>query len=118
MLFHPILLGAEISGVFTMTWLLERMGTLVPGDPAVRESMERRLIEVLIDEVGHVAYNRIAVSQAGVRVAKPMAGMVSLSHDQMTPELVALGYGAARKRLGSFDFRDLPEEVRRRAWFV
>lgn len=117
-LFHPILVGAEISGVFTLCWLLSRLGRLFPNDPGVRESMERRIIEVLIDEVGHVAYNRICVGSAGLRAGRLLAGAVSKSHDEMTPELNALGYGEARKGLASFDYSDLPEEVRNKAWFA
>lgn len=117
-LFHPVLIGAEISGVFTLNWMLERLSSLFPNDPGVRESMEQRLIEVLIDEVGHVAYNRICVGPLGLRAAKPLAAGVSQSHDQMTPELIALGYAEHRKQLDDFDFMSLPAEVRERAWFV
>jgi len=117
-IFHPILLGAEISGVFSFNWMLSQLGTLFPDDPQVRESMERRLIEVLIDEVGHIAYNRICVGAAGLKVARPMANAVNQSHDQLTPELLALGYGQDRAQIASFDYMSLPEEVRRRSWFV
>ncbi|MCO4768888.1 MAG: hypothetical protein KDA24_02585 [Deltaproteobacteria bacterium] len=117
-MFHPILLGAEISGVFTMNWMLGRLSTMFPDDPGVRESMEHRIIEVLIDEVGHVAYNRICVGTAGMRAAKVLARGVSKSHDDLTPELNVLGYAEARKGLASFDYADLPEEVRRKAWFA
>ena len=118
-LFHPMLLGSEIAGVFTFNWMLERLGTLFPDDPAVRESMERRLIEVLIDEVGHIAYNRIAVPQAGMPVVKSIAAAVLRGTETMTPEMNALGLDAeARRGLDRFDLADLPEEVRRRAFFV
>lgn len=117
-MFHPILLGAEISGVFTMNWLLGRLADMFPDDPEVRESMEHRIIEVLVDEVGHVAYNRICVGTAGMRVSKVLAAGVCRSHDDLTPELNALGYSEARKGLADFDYLDLPEEVRRKAWFA
>ena len=117
-MFHPILLGAEISGVFTMNWLLGRLATMFPDDPGVRESMEHRIIEVLIDEVGHVAYNRICVGKAGMATAKWLAGGVCKSHDELTPELKVLGFAEARKSLPDFDYVDLPEEVRRKAWFA
>ena len=118
-LFHPIVLGSEIGGVFAFNWLLERVATLFPDDPDIRDSMERRLVEVLIDEVGHVAFNRVAVGDLGIRVAKPLAAQVLRTQDRLTPELKALGLDrAARSRLGGFDFGSLPEEVRRRAFFV
>jgi len=118
-IFHPILLGAEYAGVYTFNWLLERTKSLFPDQPDVRESMERRLIEILIDEVGHVAYNRIAVGNAGLRVARSLSAQVTKSQDVMNPEAVALGFNAdARSGVTDFDHRQLPEEVRRRAFFV
>jgi hypothetical protein len=94
-LFHPILLGAEISGVFTMNWLLGRLATMFPDDPGVRESLEHRIIEVLIDEVGHVAYNRICVGPRGMSAGRTLAAGVCKSHDDLTPELNVLGYAEA-----------------------
>jgi hypothetical protein len=117
--FHPVLLGAEIAGVHTFDWMLRRLGTLFPDEPEVRESMERRLIEVLIDEVGHIAFNRVMVGALGRSVARHLAKLVVQSHRTTGPELIALGYGTAE--LGTvdrFDFRDLPEEVRRHAFFA
>jgi hypothetical protein len=117
--FHPILLGSEISGVFLFNWMLRRVGTLFPNDPQIRASMEQRLVEVLIDEVGHIAYNRIAVSAAGLQPAKRIAAAVLASNDHTLTEAVALGLDAqARQAIDSFDYADLPEEVRRRSWFV
>lgn len=117
-MFHPVLLGAEISGVFTLHWLLGRLGTLFPDDPQVRESMEQRILEVLVDEVGHVAYNRICVGAGGLSAARYLSRGVAQSHDQLTPELTVLGFDHARQSMDSFDYADLPEEVRRAAWFV
>ena len=118
-LFHPILLGSEIAGVFTLNWLLERSRELFPDHPEIRESMERRLVEILIDEIGHIAYNRIAIGQRGLKFAKPMAGQVVRGQELMTPEVVALGLDRSEQaRLDSFDYTALPEEVRRRSFFV
>ncbi len=118
-LFHPILLGAEVAGVFLFNWLLERTHTLFPDHPEVRESMERRLIEILIDEVGHIAYNRIAVRNVGVRLARPLAGQVIKGQDVMNPEIISLGLDDdARSTLARFDYGRLPQEVRQRAFFA
>ncbi len=118
-LFHPILLGAEVAGVFLFTWLLERTRTLFPNDPDIRESMEQRLIEILIDEVGHIAFNRIAVSNTGVRLALPLAAQVTKAQETMNPEVIALGLNAdARSEIANFDYMNLPDEVRRHAFFV
>ncbi len=118
-LFHPILLASEISGVFTFNWMLNRLARAFPDDPAVREAMEARLIEVLVDEVGHIAYNRIACGALGIRVARPLAAAVNRGVRTIVPEIEALGLDRqARRTIASFDLQSLPEEVRRRAWFV
>lgn len=117
--FHPLLLASEVAGVFLFNWLLRRMATLFPGSPAVRESMEARLTEVLIDEVGHITFNRMLVGRAGRAVAKLLTPQVAWLTRRMTPELVALGLGHDEvSRLASFDFMALPAEVRRRAFFA
>jgi hypothetical protein len=117
--FHPILLSSEIAGIYIFNWMLTRLGTLFADLPDVRESMERRLIEVLIDEVGHVAFNRVAMTEAGMPFVRPLAGAVLASAPHTMPEIVALGFDAQKRRgLSGFDYADLPEEVRRRAFFA
>jgi len=117
--FHPLLLASEIAGVHTFDWMLRRLKTLFRDQPAVRESMERRLIEVLIDEVGHITFNRVMVGAIGRAVARQLAKGVAQSYRTMTPEIVALGYGQADLgTIDRFDYRDLPEEVRRNAFFA
>lgn len=118
-LFHPVLLGSEISGVHSFTWLLNRMATLFPNDPLVRESMERRLIEILVDEIGHIAYNRILLGNRGMSTARKVASWVTEGHRVMNPEMLALGLDAeAMKTVTSFDYDQLPDEVKRRSFFV
>ncbi len=118
-MFHPILLGAEVSGVFLFNWLLERTHLLFPNNPEIRESMEQRLIEILIDEVGHIAFNRIAVSDTGVKLARPLANQVTKAQDQMNPEVLALGFTEdERQGIATFDYEMLPQEVRDAAFFV
>ncbi len=118
-LFHPVLLGAEIAGVYAFNWLLSRLGTLFPNDPLVRESMEARLVEILTDEVGHIAYNRILVGATGRKVAARVARAVGESHRIMSRELIALGFDDATiAGVEGFDYAQLPEQVKRNAFFV
>jgi hypothetical protein len=118
-LFHPLLLAAEVAGVYGFNWMLRRLDSLFPNAPHVRESMQRRLIEVLIDEVGHITFNRLLVGRFGRGVARLLAQRVIWLQRQTTPELKALGMNASVVgRLGSFDFADLPDEVKRRAFFA
>lgn len=115
--FHPVVLSAEIAGVHMFNWMLGRLKTLFRDQPAVRESMERRLMEVLVDEVGHVAFNRVLVGALGRGVARQLAKLIARSNPTGR-EMVALGYGAAVGGIDRFDFSCLPEEVRHRAFFA
>lgn len=117
--FHPILLASEISGVFLFQWMLKRVGEIFREQPAVRESMEQRLIEILVDEVGHVAFNRMAVGPLGLSVVRNLAAGVLRGVSGTTPEYKALGLTESEmSKLDGFDLEQLPEEVRRRAYFV
>ncbi|QRN96959.1 hypothetical protein JRI60_49705 [Archangium violaceum] len=118
-LFHPVLLASEVVGVFAFQWMLKRVGEIFRDQPAVRESMERRLIEILVDEVGHVAFNRMAVGPKGLAVARRMTGGVLRGVVGSTPEYGALGMDEHEMRkLDTFELHHLPAEVLRRAYFV
>jgi len=117
-MFHPIVLGAELSGVHTFNWLLHRLSDLFPDDPQVRESMEERLIEILIDEVGHVAFNRILVGDSGRKWSARIARQVSEGQRVMNKELIALGFNSdAIKGVETFDYDQLPQEVKDNSFF-
>ena len=117
MWFHPILLASEIGGVFMMNWLLERIGQWVP-QTDLRESLEARLIEILIDEVGHVAFNRLAVGDAGLGIGRMLAPLVTSSMPAITPELKSLGFSEAVQEMGDFDIDQLPRDVLDRAFYT
>jgi hypothetical protein len=117
-LFHPILLGSEISGVFTFHRMLERVRVLFRDQPAVRDTLEQRLIEILTDEIGHIAFNRLAVGPLGLAAARALAPRVAGAAARLTPEFGALGWGAGLDRFDAFDLASLPEEARSRAFFA
>lgn len=118
-LFHPILLGSELGGVFTFNWMLKKVGELFRDEPELKETLEARLVDILVDEIGHVAFNRMAVGPRGLKAAKDIAPHVIDGTNGRTPEFVALGWTKETlKELDAFDYLDLPEEVRRRSFFV
>src|SRR5690606_26155857 len=113
---HPVTLASELAGIFAFNWLLERLPTLFPEEPELRETLEQRLIEILVDEVGHVAYQRMCVGPVGLRVARRMAPEVARSS---FPDMAALGRSPATlNEVSRLDLEHLPDEVRRRAFFV
>lgn len=118
-IFHPVLLGAEISGVFTFNWMLERVRVVFRDQPEVRDTMEQRLLEILIDEIGHIAFNRLAVGPWGLATARRLGGQVAKASTGMFPEYAALGFDKeALRAFDRFDYTSLPEEARRNAFFV
>ena len=118
-LFHPILLASEVMGIYTFNWMLNQLSTLLPEDPDLRELLEERLIEVLIDEVGHVCFNRLAVGPTGLKLGRFLVPIVVDGVPKMTPELGALGFDRSVKRaIRGFDFSDLPQQVREQSFFA
>ncbi|WP_141731300.1 hypothetical protein [Oligoflexus tunisiensis] len=118
-MFHPILLGSEFSGVFAFQWLLNRIGEVFRDEPELRDSLEQRLIEILIDEVGHVAFNRIMVGSSGLKFAHSVAAHIAEGTSGHTPEFRALGWDKNTiHAFDHFDYMSLPDEVRSRAFFA
>jgi hypothetical protein len=118
-LFHPVLLAAEVGGLFTFNWALQKVGEVFAHEPALREQLEQRLIEIITDEIGHVTFNRLAVGSTGMWAAKQLAPSVSHATAQATPELMALGW--TRAELDGFDafsLASLPEASRRQAFYA
>jgi hypothetical protein len=117
--FHPILYGAEVAGVYVFNWTLNQVQRMLPDQPALVEALEQRLIQVLIDEIGHVAFNRLVLGEAGRGVGKLLAAQTVRGLPMMTPELGAAGFdGSVQRRFASFDLRDLPEPARQNSFFA
>jgi hypothetical protein len=113
--FHPVLLGSEIAGVFTFNWMLNTVREVFRDEPELRDTLEERLIEVLIDEIGHISFNRLMVGQSGLKFAKWIAPQVAAN--TACPEFKALGWNSSTiAGFESFDIGSLPEEVRSRSF--
>jgi hypothetical protein len=116
--FHSVLLAAEFSGIYMFNTLLHVTRQVLKDQPQVRDAMEERLCAVLVDEVGHVAYNRLALGSGGLRLARWLYPLVQKSVAS-GPEFQALRqYAAGGPTVAEMDYRHLPEEVRRHAFFV
>ncbi|HEY9075994.1 MAG TPA: hypothetical protein VIO61_05590 [Anaerolineaceae bacterium] len=118
-LFHPILFASEVVGVYLFNWTLNQIGNYIKSQPELQQAMEQRLIEILIDEVGHVAFNRLVMGASGRQLGHTLTYPTLRGMPTITPELAALGFnGQVMRAFGNFDYRHLPEEVRRRGYFA
>lgn len=118
-LFHPILYASEVAGVYVFNWTLNRVRSMIKDQPQLVEVLEQRLIEVLIDEIGHVAFNRLVLGERGRRMGQTLAAQTVKGLPRMTPELRAVGFDTSVMRdFTRFDLRDLPEQARQRGFFA
>jgi hypothetical protein len=117
-MFHSVLLAAELAGIYSFYTLLEATRVVLKDQPEVRDALEERLFAVLTDELGHVSYNRLALGDWGLRMARRMCPLV---HHGVAAgaELRALeALLPERIPLRAFDLRHLPEEIRRQAFLA
>jgi hypothetical protein len=118
-LFHPVLFGAEVAGVYIFNWTLQQISRWIKDDPRLVEALEQRIIEVLVDEIGHVAFNRLVLGENGRKLGQFLAAQTLRGLPVITPELKPVGFDSSTLRdFDRFDYSALPEEVRRRGFFA
>ena len=118
-LFHPILYGSEVAGVYLFNWTLNHVGDFVKGQPELQDALEQRLVEILIDEIGHIAFNRLVMTPRGLCLGGTLAHQTVRGMAWMTPELAVMGFTLNLDQdFVEFDLSDLPEEVRSRGFFA
>ena len=67
---RPIILVAELLGTIYFLDLLRVAREVLRDVPVVRDAVEERLIDVIIDEIGHVSYNRLCLGSMGLAQAQ------------------------------------------------
>jgi hypothetical protein len=116
---RPLTLASELLGTLVFTNLLEKTRDILGHDPELRDSVEERLCDVLVDELGHVSFNRMCLGGAGLAQARMLLPILGIGLGGVIPELSALGV------MSSFSERDLtslyngsrlPEHVRKAAF--
>ncbi len=114
---RPVTLAGEILGIATFLRLAGAVRRVFRAAPEVRDALEERVTEVLIDEVGHMSYNRLLAGQGGFAALRAILPVVALGTRGALPEAERLGILPVPVReAASFDLSSLPEEVRRRAF--
>jgi hypothetical protein len=119
LLSRPLTMASEIFGTLSFLKLLVAARHILKHDPELRDAVEERLTEVLIDEIGHIAFNRMCLGRAGLAQVRAVLPLVAGGLRNAMPELRALGIhlscvGAETVTTSS----DLPDEVRRAAFIA
>jgi hypothetical protein len=116
---RPLTLATEILGTMTFLNLLNTAGRILKDQPELRDAVEERLTEVLIDEIGHVSFNRMCLGSAGLAQARALLPIIAVAVGKQIGEIAALGAfanptsDALAQAAGSF-----PETVRRQAFLA
>ncbi len=116
---RPIVLVAELVGTIYFLDLLRVAREVLHDLPVVRDAVEERLTEVIVDEIGHVSFNRLCLGPLGLAQARMLCPIVAAGLGDVVPELRSLGL-----KLGAnvdrplFERSELPDQVRRHAFFA
>jgi hypothetical protein len=115
---RPLTLASEIVGTLLFLHLLEKCREVLRHDPELRDSVEERICEILVDEIGHISFNRMSLGKAGLAQARLLIPVVPMVLSIVAPEVAALGVASAVSdhELGSLSPTRLPSHVRRAAF--
>lgn len=116
---RPVTLAAEAIGILTFLRTLEACRRVLRDRAELRDAMEARLVEVLVDEIGHLSFNRLAARAGTFAALRAIVPAVAMATRGALPEAERLGIlpvpvGQAWR----FDASTLPEEVRRQAFIA
>jgi hypothetical protein len=116
---RPVTLAAEAVGVATFLRLIGAVRRVFADRPELRDSLEERVVEVLIDEIGHVSFNRLIAPWGTFAALRALLAAVAIGTRGGSPEAEQLGILPLPVRdVWDLDPAKLPEEVRRRAFIA
>lgn len=114
---RPITLAGEIIGVMTFVRMIGAVRRVFASRPALRDALEERVTEILVDEIGHMSLNRL-LSRAGTfTLLHGFLRATAIGTRGALPEAEALGVlPLPMDDVARFDISSLPDEVRRQAF--
>jgi len=113
----PLGLATEFYSVMCFNRLLRRTREILADEPVLRELFEERVTEVLIDEIGHVSFYRMLLGSSGLRLASALLPLVAVGLRGAIPEAERAGVMPVPwDEVFSFELRDIPDEIRARAF--
>lgn len=86
----PLALAGEVLGVIAFTLLRDKAAELFANEPQVVERVQSLYDQILIDEIGHVAYARASNGWLGLKVAELIQPVLVKTMLREVPELVKL----------------------------
>ncbi|MGO9836107.1 MAG: hypothetical protein ACLP1X_18040 [Polyangiaceae bacterium] len=116
---RPLTLAAEVLGVLSFLNLLEKTRDVLRHDPELRDAVEERLCEIIVDELGHMSFNRACLGAAGMAQARVLLPIVAKGLAGVLPEIRALGVTASAAQgdvTALASGRRLPEHVLKSAF--
>jgi hypothetical protein len=116
---RPLTLASEVLGTLVFLNLLEKSRDVLRHEPELRDAVQERICEILIDEIGHISFNRMCLGGIGLAQARAIVPLIGVSLSEAMPELVALGAvssGSGSEIASLATGRGLPEHVRKTAF--
>ena len=112
----PLVMAGEIFGCVAFQVMYENVD-LFEEQPEVGARLRRLTQEILIDEMGHVAYCRSQLGRFGLFVARCLLPIIGsfLLHDMPEFAMLAGGSSPFMKRVRNFDFMQLGRSAARAA---
>lgn len=110
---RPLVLASEVLGTIVFASLFLRIDRLLAHDPELRDAIAERLVDVLVDELGHVTFNRMMLGSGGVAIARRLLPIAARGTYRVVPEFEALGLPLSTD-VSVLD--RLPESIRRQAF--
>jgi hypothetical protein len=117
---RPLTMAAEILGTLLFLNLLHCTRSELAHDAELRDAFEERIIEVLVDEIGHIGWNRMTSGPLALAQTRLILPRVALSLGNAMPEVAALAVMPDNPEGLILALRDsprLPEAVRKQAFF-
>jgi hypothetical protein len=118
---RPLTLAGEIMGTLFFLNLLGKAGEILRHDAELRDAIEERLCEIMVDEIGHISFNRMLLGTGGLALARSVLPLVANALSGAIPEVAVLGAlpTASESDITSLATgRGLPEHVRRLAFLA
>jgi hypothetical protein len=118
---RPLQFARRLLDVVSLLELLRTSRDILRGKPHLLEPLEERLLEVLVDRVGHVSFSRTELGAAELARARALLPALTLALFEERREMLTIGAFALFPSTDviRYQLSDLlPDAVRRRAYLV